>query len=206
MARAAFQGPILQSLTPMIFLGSIDPPRTRRYREVAQCFTRCNSAQLYPSPLHPAATATWRHRVRRHAAVGMPSESPTLTSPRDTPRFCQSSQACLVNLSCTSTPLAALTLASHRCCCDCCCSCYAAADAAASYRQRLMLRCVLSRLLCLQALVVTRRLYLSPTGQENRQDLWIDGVFGRGGLMDCRGVGRQRWTSKAMSWPCSLSS
>jgi hypothetical protein len=29
-------------------------------------------------------------------------------SPRDTPRFCQSSQACLVNLSCTSTPVTEL--------------------------------------------------------------------------------------------------
>ena len=41
----------------------------------------------------------------------MPSESPTLTSPRDTPTFCQSSQACLVNLSCMSTAAAAAAAA-----------------------------------------------------------------------------------------------
>jgi hypothetical protein len=67
------------------------------------------------------ATATWRHRVRRHAAVGMPSQSPTLTSPRDTPRFCQSSQACLVNLSCTSTTTSPALCPCRVCWSRCCC-------------------------------------------------------------------------------------
>jgi hypothetical protein len=58
-----------------------------------------------PNPSRPR-TGTASGRRPGCASVSLvkgSSESPTLTSPRDTPRFCQSSQACLVNLSCTST-------------------------------------------------------------------------------------------------------